>query len=294
MTNNDETLKVLYGFPQPTMIENIHVRPDGQLLLTTLDSAILYGLNPAQHESQPTQLAFLDGSTGLTGIATIGSDKFAVAGGLHSSFSFTNTSVYIVQLDGQSASILDRIQVDGMINGMVALPSMPHIVLGADSIRGCITRVNTQSRLVDVALHDPVLGRGDSSFPLGINGIDIHQDRLYFTNSALGTFSFLTIDASGSPTSSATTIATLPSMPAHFTNAYDDFAMDQFGNAYVALHSTLCMKITTMGEQSEFLTGLDEPMAAALSIDKATLYISTGGARTKDGPGGRVLELKLA
>ncbi|KAF8862083.1 hypothetical protein BDZ45DRAFT_671392 [Acephala macrosclerotiorum] len=67
-------------------IENIHLRPNGHLLLSSLSSGSLFTLNPTSLTTTAKPIVNCPGSTGLSGIATIGPDLYAVSGGIHSSF----------------------------------------------------------------------------------------------------------------------------------------------------------------------------------------------------------------
>lgn len=281
------TVTQLYEYPQYTFIENIHVRENGRLLLSTLQSGELFTLDPAAASPSPIFVANLTGSTALTGMATIAPGLFAVSGGVHSRFIFANNSmaVYVVRLpsDSDTGTVLERISVPGtqMLNGMAALPGKPYVLLSADSIGGRIFRINAYTREVSVAFADPALGPGPA-VPLGANGLKIFDNFLYWTNSGRGTFARVKIDDNGNKVGNIQVVATLPGDPS-MTNAYDDFDFDSQGNAYVALHSYAVMKIAPDGTQTLFAGGTDststfkEPTSAALSLDGKSVYIATGG-----------------
>lgn len=71
----------------------------------------------------------LDGSTGLSCIAALGGGKYAISGGIHTSFNFQQGSmkVYVVSLPAQNvpAAVIDSIPV----------PEYPH-----DEWHGCAPR----------------------------------------------------------------------------------------------------------------------------------------------------------
>lgn len=287
------SIKQIYEFPDSTFLENIHVRTEGSLLLTSVNSGELYTLDPTAAAPLAVSVANLTGSTGLTGMATIGPDLYAVSGGMHSKFIFDNNSmqVYVVRIPGNSDGgiVLESIRVldTQMLNGMAVLYKAPWIVLSADSIGGRIFRINTFTSKVDVAFADASLGPGDNAaVPLGANGLKVHNGYLYFTNSGQGTFARIKINDDGTKAGNVQILARLQGAIT-VTNAYDDFTFDNKGNAYVALHSYTIVKIAPDGTQTIFAGGVNttevkEPTSAALAKDGKSVYISTGGT-TLDG-----------
>ncbi|TGO20461.1 hypothetical protein BPAE_0294g00070 [Botrytis paeoniae] len=300
---NNVLPKQIFEFSNDTFIENIHARDDGLLLLSTFSSGDLMIIDPTAATPMPRSVASLN-STGLTGMATIGANIYAVSGGIHSTFIFANNSmnVYIVYVPSinHPGVLLETINVPNtqMLNGMAALPASPEILLSVDSIGARIFRINTLTRKVDVAFSDPALGPG-ATVPLGANGLKIYNSYLYFTNSGLGTFGRIKINLDGSKAGNVEIIATLNGTIST-TNAYDDFTFDDKGNVYVAVHSYLIMKITPDGVQTPIAgtggnnTYFKEPTSATLSCDKKSVYFSTGGT-TLNGTvyGGQVVQVMI-
>lgn len=141
-------------------------------------------------------------------------------------------------------------------------------------------RINTRTRAVDVSLSDAALGpRGSTTVPLGANGLHTSSsgDYLYFSNSGQGTFARVKISAEGGKEGPIEIMARLAGDNS-LLNAYDDFALDAAGNAYVSVHSTSLQKITPAGVQTTVATQLKDPTAAAMSGDGKYVYVSTGGA----------------
>lgn len=266
-------------------IENIHVQPNGRLLLTSLNSGFIFTLDPNSAAPIAKKAVDCPGSTGLSGIATVGPNRYAVSGGIHGSFRFDNMSVYVVEIDEDGEGVLlDRIRICDTIglNGMASIPVAPHIVLSADSHGGCIYRINTQTREVDIPISDELLGAGPT-FKLGINGIKIYGEYIYFTNSGQGTFCRVKIDNDGNKTGEIEIIARLKGEPAGLGHAYDDFTFDDGGNAYIATHLNELVKITKDGVQSTFAGGGNDkntfraPTSAATARDGKSIYVATGG-----------------
>lgn len=297
---------VVFQFPNRTFIENLHVLPDGHILFSTLVSGDLYILDPKSPKPSPVIIASLASSTGLTAIVSLGQGRYAISGGIHSSFSFVRGSmqVYVVSMEASNpagAEVTDVIPVPdtSMMNGMVALPTHPHILLSADSIDGRIFRVNTDTKEVSVAFADPALAPGDNpGVPFGANGLKLRDKFLYFTNSALGTYSRVSIDDDGNKIGNVEVLATLGSV-ANISNAYDDFDFDEQGNVYIAVHSTSVNKVTPSGEQFLFAGGSNsttfkEPTSVALAKDGKSIYVTTGGTAVGTTTyGGQIINVKL-
>lgn len=294
----------IFEFPS-TFIENIHVRPNGHLLLSSVDTSVLFTLDPTARTPSAKPVVNLTDCSGLTGMATVGHELFAVSSGIHTEFAFVNNSmqisvVHIPEHHHHRAHVINTIPVPGteMLNGMAPLPSNPSVVLSADSIGGRILRINTQTGEVDVAIEDSLLGYNNTTpVPLGANGLKIFGDYVYFTNSGLGFFGRIPIDSLGNRAGDVDIVARLQGAVG-LTNAYDDFAFDSAGNAYVSVHSYSVDKITPQGVQTLFAGGLNsssvfrEPTSAALSRDGRSIYVSTGGG-TVDGKvyGGQVIQV---
>ncbi|KAK4110897.1 hypothetical protein N656DRAFT_184733 [Canariomyces notabilis] len=295
----------IYQYANATFIENIFVLPSGYLLLSTFDTANLVALDPRVASPTVRNVVALGNTTGHTAVAALPNNLYAVAAGEHTPFGFVNNTMalYVVSITGAPprGSVVTSIPVPGtmMMNGLAALPRRPYTVLSADSIAGRLLRINTITRQVDVAWTDAALGSGGNpDIPLGVNGLKIVGDWLYFTNSGQGTLARVRIDAEGNKVGSVQVITTLPT-PATMANAYDDFDLDRCGNAYAALHPDKVVKIAPNGVQTVVAgngTGptLESPTAVKLALDGKSIYISTGGNFA--GPtitGGQVLNLKL-
>lgn len=297
-------LSQIFQFPDQTFVENLHVIPDGRILLTTMSSNFSGNLLVLDPEADPAptvkKVVALPGSTGLTGIATLSDGLYAVTGGLHSPFKFErgSMSVYIVSFKtGDEAGVLvDTIPIPEtmMMNGMAPIPADPHVLLSADSIDGRIIRIDTRKREFTIAFSDPALSPSDNGVPLGINGLKIVNDYMYFTNSAKGMFSRVRIDHQGNRVGCFETLATLQNVTMA-GNVYDDFAIDSQGSAYVSIHPLSVNQIDKDGIQTLLVGGgnsnqVRDPTAVVMANDERSIYIATGGGTT----GGQVLKVELS
>lgn len=284
-------------------IENLHVLPNGKILLSTLSSpGLLYLLDLKDGDSEnatATQISDLprfDNTTGITGIAPLGPGLFAVTGGKHIGFGFQDDSMhlYIVSVQNDTATVIDNIAVPNTasLNGLAALND--HTLLSADSIGGRILRIDTITKTTDVVLQSEALAPAGSGFiQVGINGLKIRGEFVYFTNSNLGTFGRLPIDRLGNQVGEMEILARSPDPS---TQIYDDFAFDGDGNAYVAVHSNAVFKITPDGVQTTISSGdaLKEPTSVAMAPDGKSIYVCTGGGfAATPRTGGQVVKIEL-
>lgn len=291
-----------------TFIENLHVLPNGELLLSTMDNeGLLYTLDPKDATPEPKQVVAprsFGNTTGLSGIVPLGDDVYAVSGGLHTSFAFENDSMHVYMVDLRKGAVVDSIHVPGTttMNGMAAVPRKPWKLLSGDSVGGRVLRIDTRTREVDVAIEDAAIGPADKNSswglpPIGINGLRTRGDYLYYTNSGLGTFGRVRIDEDGNKDGEFEILATTASD----AGIYDDFTFDSQGNVYVALHSTAVAKISPDGTQTIFAGGgnstqFKEPTSAALAGDGKSIYVSSGGTHFRTGnsaDGGQVFQLQV-
>ncbi|KAI8626147.1 hypothetical protein F5Y19DRAFT_228225 [Xylariaceae sp. FL1651] len=297
------TAHQLFEFPNATFVENIAVRSNGHILVTTFDQARLYTIDPTG-PSYPTIVAQIPGETALAGITELTPSKCAVAAGILGNLNFTDSSSSVWLIDfgigtdeGQpSVTLAANIPEANILNGIVSLPKYRDVILAIDSIQGVMYRINTTLGKVDVAFEDKLLGLGDTPvFPLGANGIKIHDGYLYFAQSAQQFFGRVRISDIGDKVGD---IEKIVSTPGGFL-AYDDFVMTKGGVSYVTMHPNGVAKITRDGKQTvlydaDDIPNLREPTSAALSWDETKLYVTTGGNQTDEQVyGGQIVEIEL-
>jgi hypothetical protein len=292
----------LFNFSSYVDIENIALRPNGHLLLTTFDQGRLYTLNTSGRTHHAQLVASLPGATALCGITAIDHDKFAIVGGIRGSYSYTNETLYIVDFTHNAVNpiirTVARIPNAVMLNGMASLPTQPHIVLIADSRLGCLFRVDTTTGISKITFRDDTLAAPtNASIPIGINGLKIARGYLYFTNTARGTFSRVPVSADGLKFGDVELIASLDMSVSG--DDWDDFALDTDGVAYIAQPDNSIVRIQPDGQQIIVAGGGETddiigPTSVQVGIS-GVLYVTTRGG-TVDGVtySGQVVEVQLA
>ncbi|KAF1736314.1 hypothetical protein CRV24_001921 [Beauveria bassiana] len=305
------TMQLLHQFPSHLQwVENMALRPNGNILLTTFDQARIYELDASNNGNPPRLVATLPDADVAIGIAETSPDVFAVeAGHLNRTSWHLDGSGRIDTLDFSRLDCHGRPKVQTVAalrqaklpNGMAALPMHSHLVLSADSITGTIYRTDIHTGNVDVAIQDPKLAPQVISDPflklIGVNGLQTHDGYLYVTSTSAQFLGRYKIDPNENPLSELEILVTYdaPRSP-------DDFAVARDGSVFGAVPPHSVSKVTTTpqngsGYEMAFLVDhdgeLQRPTAAILSLDETTLYISTGGRNGEGGKGGQIFAVRL-
>ncbi|EEU39224.1 uncharacterized protein NECHADRAFT_82000 [Fusarium vanettenii 77-13-4] len=282
-------------------IENVALRSNGNLLLTTFGNGDIYSVDPSIPEARV--VAKVKDIDALTGIAEVDRDLFVVSGGIYDGGTyFEEGSMKILLVDfrecGESHHgsplvhpILEGKDA-GVINGMTALPDHQHIVLGAASWTGEIWRINTKTRTSKVILRDDLLAAIPTGpYPLGVNGLKISRGYLYFTNTGRQLLGRFKIDEFGNKIGD---VEVIWQAPADTKIAPDDFSLDQDGNALVGCFPDLLIKITPDGEQTVLVNGtLAGGTSTVFSKDGKSLFVVTTGKGVKGVTGGQLVQVDL-
>ncbi|KAF4762870.1 hypothetical protein N7455_010834 [Penicillium solitum] len=294
----------LFNFTSSINIENSELRPNGHLLLTTFYKAHLYTLNPQSRNPKAELVATLPGATALTGIASVGHDKYAVVGGVRGSYHYDNETVYTVDFSKNATNptiqTVAHIPDADMLNGMASMPSQPHILLIADARLGSIFRIDITTGISKVVLkNDALAAPANSSMPIGINGLQVVGNNVYFTNSALNIFARVSVSEDGETFGRIQVIARLEREAGDTDSDWDDFAIDDSGNAYVAQPPNSIVKIAPDGTQSvvagegDSLAIIGPTSVQIVSGGKVSYVTTRGGDEGGVSYGGQVVALRL-
>ena len=152
----------------------------------------------------------------------------------------------------------------------------------ADSTKGVVWAVNVETGVSRVVIADPLM-LPTSAFPLGINGLHLRDQTLYFTNSALSLFAKIPIHPDGTAAGSAVNISHAPT-----DASYDDFALPEHGdNAFLVTSTGNSLEEVGLGGEPQVIvagnlnsTELAEPTSAAFGRgegERGVVYVTTGG-----------------
>ncbi|KAH6615913.1 hypothetical protein B0J18DRAFT_292125 [Chaetomium sp. MPI-SDFR-AT-0129] len=315
-------IRTVHTFPNNTFLENIAVRPNGHLLLTSVTVPSLFTIDPTIPNPPAPALYTFPNATGLTGITEITPDIFALVTGTWdlSTGRAALGSIGIWTVDFASTllspssspkvNFVTTIAESTVINGLARHPTNPRLLLAADSARGALWRVDLLTGAVDVAFEDAALfaptGTG-SGKNLGINGLRTRVEHgkgyVYFGNLAKGLFGRVRVDEEGAKVGDGEVLATRKGVVAEME--YDDFAFEtrknvggrKGGNAvWMAAHPSYLVRVDLpSGEQwvVNDTEKLSKPTSAAFGRgvrkQERTLYVTNGGEQV----GGNLVNERL-
>jgi hypothetical protein len=305
-------VQVLYGFPSSTWIENLYIRSNDHILITTLFTPTLYQLSDSDRSS-PILVHDFSGYNSLLGIAEGHPDFFYV---VTCNFSSTTeppiqgtVSVWEVDLtkysddpnptqsvhhrahgadDSTPSDSKNTVSVRKVasfpgkefLNGLASLT--PTLILAADSVGGQVFSIDITTGDYSVVIKDDLMApsTNKSVIQIGINGLHVHEDYLYFTNTGREIFCRVLIDLSTGKSKGAAEIVTA-------NMAGDDFAIDADGIAYVAENPrSQLTRITPDDSAQILLTDVLGPTAVQIGRDdkdSTVIYISTWGGVSLSG-----------
>jgi hypothetical protein len=163
------------------------------------------------------------------------------------------------------------------LNGMCTFDKSGNVLI-SDSQASVVWRLDTRSGDHQIAIDDPLMKPLPGPVVLGINGIHIRNNFLYFANSLRLTFNRVPIHSNGTAAGAAKVLVQ--------SGLCDDFAFDQAGNAFMTQNAgNALQKITPEGVVTVIVgnpnsTELVGPMAAQFGrtpLDESILYVTTNG-----------------
>ncbi|KAF2741490.1 hypothetical protein EJ04DRAFT_571572 [Polyplosphaeria fusca] len=273
------TVKKLATFADFT--ENIAVRANGWLLLSQIGHATVHTLDPASSDTSPSLLYTFPNATGVTGMAEIAPDLFAVAVGQWnvSTANATKGSLAMWTLDLRhsepKAKKIVTVKESVALNGVTYAPGIPHVVFVAESYAGYIYRIDLAKGKYKVMASSPYFlpaENGPETMNIGINGMRYYDEHIYFTNSYRGLFGRVPISKTGYQAGDVEVIADLPT-------GNDDFAIGADGRAWITVHPSSILVVDQQGNVSVALNGTEvpDPTSAAFGRgrhDNKTLYVT--------------------
>lgn len=202
----------IYQFPPGTWVENLAVRRNGLLLVVANTSPLLYQLDPQSSTEEPPVVLydFSAAGNGIQSITEVSEDVFAVevATCNLTALSCTRGSFSVweanLQQGGYGGSGGGGVRVrkvsdfpeSGGLNGMATLKrdDAGSTILIADSVLGAIWRLDMRTGENSVVIRDESLAGVFDTIPIGVNGLQIRGNRLWFTNTGKGTLNVMPID----------------------------------------------------------------------------------------------------
>lgn len=316
--------RIVHQFPNHTWLENIAVRSNGDLLVTALiPNPALYQISrPASLSPSVSLVHNFTSVDGLLGISETKPDVFAVVGG-----NFTSPGVQVngsfsawkVDLsssygsykhnskdaDAATVNLVTAIKPAAFLNGLESLLQIPTTVLISDSTLGVVWRLDTLTGRFNKALDFPEMKVApNASLAIGINGIRIAKDTLYWTNSFERIIYRIKIDDNGSAARGAAVEKVVHIEEAAFLDDFaigDDgtiWAAENVGNRLWAVRRNGSYAVVEGGVGQITVAGDTAAAFGRGTKDKDTLYVVTSGAQA--GPvngtyteGGKVVAIDI-
>lgn len=292
-------IRNIYTFPNNTFIENIAVRSNGKLLITSMSVPDLFSINPTDANPDATIIHTFPNATGISGIAEVTPDLFAVVTGiwdLAATRALPGTlAVWTINVakNPPKVTFVTSVADSTILNGLARHPANPHLLLAADSAAGAVWRIDlARGGAHDVAFASPLLaptGSTPDGSHLGINGLRSAlgaSSHVYFTNSAQGFLGRVRVDWHGNQRGAIEVVSR--SADAAAGVVYDDVALDlKRGAVWVASHPSYAVrvKLNSGARPQQWIVNdtslLLNPTSAALGRgsyrQERTLYVTNGG-----------------
>jgi hypothetical protein len=255
---HDTAVQQIYHYPAQHKIENLAVRSNGQILVTIASPhAQLWQIDPS-NATAPILVKQFEGVGGCLGISENSHDIFYVATGnftTYPTYTGVKGSFYLYEVDmnpfeiKSDGSIMrdaavrqaSHIEEATLLNGVASLndPGCPakDYVLVADTGASAVWSINIRTGKVTLAAQDVDMQAPANSTPIGINGIKVRDDYLYWTNTAKFALYRIPIDGN---TGIAHTNSTAELLVENLW--CDDFTFDSKGRVYVAC-SNNCVEL---------------------------------------------------
>ncbi|KAJ4389812.1 hypothetical protein N0V93_007284 [Gnomoniopsis smithogilvyi] len=322
-TKSGDPVRLLYEFPYDTYVENLAVRPNGQILVTPLNIPQLWLVEPDLPGEAFVAYEF-PGVLGLTGIVEYQPDVFAVVTG---NFSVSTGdpglgtwAIWSIDLGGVNITSnettlaspprvrkITTISEATALNGLSVLSSAEeqYLIVG-DVKTGVIYSAEVETGEYAAIVNNtytepaPIYGFGTAA----TDGIKVVEDVLYFGNCGQGIFVKTHLNASdGTPVGDFEVVATkLTSL-----DQWDDFTFDCEGKVFIAAGgANTVQRIDSRGSVKIIAGNLNSTAIAEATAtkfgrrenDDDVLYVTTAGgvATPVDGTiilGGQVLAIEM-
>ncbi|PLB54744.1 hypothetical protein P170DRAFT_460790 [Aspergillus steynii IBT 23096] len=290
-------LSLISRFSSPQTFENIAVKSNGHLLLTSTTSPTVFEVSPF-FENRNLPLVEIPQAQGLLGIVELEEDVFYVASSNITASRGTPGSNAVWRIDlrnatarstGGEVSLVANITDAGTLNGMCRLGQSDRMLLVADSAKGQIFSLDVANGDYKVVMNETILQRTTDGLPVAVDGIRVHDSDVFFTNFNQGLFGRIPISpSSGTPTGTPeVTVANLSG---------DDFLLSDDGSrAWIAMNgNSTVVEVDILNKSSKVI--VQSPLlasAAAIArgrsiLDRDSLYVASGGCLSLKSNGSNV------
>ncbi|KAL6720985.1 hypothetical protein ACLMJK_000085 [Lecanora helva] len=300
----------IYRFPRDVLIENSVFRPSGSLLVTAASVSKLYQLDPSVPSSQPILIHEFTEVTAILGLTETTLDTFYLVA-TNSSLSqiipppganrIFRVSFHHPNDTDAEIRLVATLPDAGLLNGITTLDA--NTVLASDSAKGVVHAINVETGTSRIVIKDPLMAPLSNltspGLNVGINGLHVQDNYLYFTNTIRGIFARIAVNADGTPAGTPATVIVNGT-------AFDDFVLRPNGGAFLAAEtSNEIVDVGANGGQKVVAGNLNsteiaEPTSVIFGrgVEKGKLIVTTAGGfgfpvNGNEIVGGQVIEVDL-
>ncbi|KAF6812111.1 hypothetical protein CMUS01_13130, partial [Colletotrichum musicola] len=198
------SVTTVHTVPETASLENIAIRSNGDILVTSVASPTLFQLSPT-NEYTPVPVATIEGVAGLLGIAELERDLFYVVGANLTSPENSN-GIWKIDLrnfdisrngtvaHAAAVSLVRRMPSAGLLNGMTQLAANDtNTLLISDSHLGTVIRLDVDGGKFETVLQEPEMVPLATGINIGVNGIRTRGSDLFFVSLDQGIFAKIPI-----------------------------------------------------------------------------------------------------
>lgn len=294
-------VRTIHQFPNPTWLENVASTHNGSLLVSVIGRPEVHLVNPLVTSSTASLVAQFTNVNAVLGITELSDNIFAVATGnvtpanapIIGSFSIWSIDLTHHLHTAKVEKIANTPKLS-MINGLTALDS--HTLLLADSWSGKIASLNTRTGETKVWFEDASTASNFSApgLPLGVNGIKVHKDFVYFTNTVHNSLNRIRVSSKGTASGKVEVLAHGAAIAVP-----DDFAVLEDG--CVILGRPMSDELVRVGKDGKVEVVANVEGVTAVAVERrekggTVAYLSSMGGFNVNGSvkaGGRVVALDL-
>lgn len=261
-----ESVRPVISLPNGHFFENLTFQNNNELVATDYTGMSLYKYSEdgqaelwTKVSGHPVSIRFDEKGEGLLTVhetSILEGEKF-----------LKSMALYKVGKDGKLTRLLGFEQ-PAFLNGMVYLGEQKYLI--ADAANGKIYQYDMSDNELSVWLDDPLLQPEQDRPGLpGVNGLQLFNGALYFTNSAKQILGKIELE-----NESAGSIALVES-----GIQADDFIIDEEGTWFITTHHDEIIKLTVEKEKSVILNhGLEGNTAIQMSgSEKGIFYVTNDG-----------------